>query len=75
MLVRLTEVLRPIGTGRGDVGILRATYAQATQVHDALRDAGVPIVMLDRYSGRVSDAVRVGTVQRAKELEFRTDAA
>lgn len=71
MLARLTEVLRLVGTERGDVGILTATNAQATQVHDALRDADVPVVMLDRYSGKVSDAVRVGTVKRAKGLEFK----
>jgi superfamily I DNA/RNA helicase len=71
MLERLAEVLRLIGTGYGDVGILMATNRQADDVQGVLRDAGIPVIMLDAYSGRTSDAVRVGTVKRAKGLEFK----
>lgn len=71
MLERLAEVLRLIGTGHGDVGILTATNRQADDVQGVLRDAGIPVIMLDEYSGRTSDAVRVGTVKRAKGLEFK----
>ncbi|MFJ4220795.1 3'-5' exonuclease [Curtobacterium luteum] len=71
MIARLREVLRLIGTGYGDVGILTATNRQADDVRSVLREAGVPVVMLDEYSGRTSDAVRVGTVKRAKGLEFK----
>jgi len=71
MLQRLAEVLRLIGTGLGDVGILTATNRQADDVHAALRGAGIPVIMLDEYTGRTSDAVRVGTVKRAKGLEFK----
>ncbi|MBA8989915.1 hypothetical protein FHW23_001161 [Curtobacterium pusillum] len=41
MLLRLSEVLRLIGTGHGDVGILTATNRQADDVRAVLRDAGV----------------------------------
>ncbi|MDR6171148.1 UvrD-helicase domain-containing protein [Curtobacterium sp. SORGH_AS_0776] len=71
MVARLSEVLRLIGTGHGDVGILTATKRQADDVRGVLRDAGIPVIMLDEYSGRTSDAVRVGTVKRAKGLEFK----
>ncbi|MCT9620874.1 nuclease-related domain-containing DEAD/DEAH box helicase [Curtobacterium sp. C2H10] len=71
MIARLSEVLRLIGTGHGDVGILTATNRQADDVRGVLRDAGIPVIMLDEYSGRTSDAVRVGTVKRAKGLEFK----
>ncbi|GAA3339126.1 hypothetical protein GCM10017714_13350 [Curtobacterium pusillum] len=71
MLARLSEVLRLIGTGHGDVGILTATNRQADDVRAVLRAAGVPVVMLDEYSGRTTDAVRLGTVKRAKGLEFK----
>ena len=71
MVARLSEVLRLIGTGHGDVGILTATKRQADDVRGILRDAGIPVIMLDEYSGRTSDAVRVGTVKRAKGLEFK----
>ncbi|WJY01963.1 3'-5' exonuclease [Curtobacterium sp. 458] len=71
MVERLREVLRLIGTGHGDVGILTATKRQADDVRSVLRDAGVPVIMLDEYSGRTSNAVRVGTVKREKGLEFK----
>ncbi len=71
MVERLREVLHLIGTGHGDVGILTATNRQADDVRGILREAGVPVIMLDEYSGRTSDAVRVGTVKRAKGLEFK----
>ncbi|WP_336697143.1 nuclease-related domain-containing DEAD/DEAH box helicase [Curtobacterium sp. USHLN213] len=71
MIERLSEVLRLIGTGHGDVGILTATKRQADDVRGVLREAGIPVIMLDEYSGRTSDAVRVGTVKRAKGLEFK----
>ncbi|MFJ2980737.1 UvrD-helicase domain-containing protein [Curtobacterium sp. NPDC087082] len=71
MLQRLTDVLRLIGTGHGDVGILTATKRQADDVRGVLLDAGIPVIMLNEYSGRTSDAVRVGTVKRAKGLEFK----
>ncbi|WP_434770534.1 hypothetical protein [Curtobacterium flaccumfaciens] len=71
MLDRLTEVLRLVGTGHGDVGILTATNRQADDVMGALGSAGIPSVSLQKYSGRSSDAVRVGTVKRAKGLDFK----
>ncbi|MCA5924862.1 nuclease-related domain-containing DEAD/DEAH box helicase [Curtobacterium oceanosedimentum] len=71
MLDRLAEVLRLVGTGHGDVGILTATNRQANDVMEALGRAGIPTVSLQQYAGRTSDAVRVGTVKRAKGLEFK----
>ncbi|WP_031272744.1 3'-5' exonuclease, partial [Curtobacterium sp. B8] len=71
MLARLTEVLRLVGTSRGDVGILTATNPQADDVMTVLRAAGVPFVSLKDYSGKAVDAVKVGTVKRAKGLEFK----
>jgi len=37
----------------------------------ALNTAGIPTVELTAYSGRSVDAVKVGTVHRAKGLEFK----
>ncbi len=71
MLDRLTKVIRLVGTGHGDIGILTATNRQANDVIEALGRAGVPTVSLQQYAGRTSDAVRVGTVKRAKGLEFK----
>lgn len=71
MLGRLTEVLRLVGTSHGDVGILTATNRQADDVMTVLRAAGVSFVSLKDYGGNAVDAVKVGTVKRAKGLEFK----
>jgi superfamily I DNA/RNA helicase len=65
------EVLRLVGTGHGDVGILTATNPQADKVMGLLADAGVPTVSLKNYAGKSSDMIRVGTIKRAKGLEFK----
>ncbi len=38
---------------------------------DALRAAGVGVVMLTEYDGAPVDAIKVGTIKRAKGLEFK----
>ncbi|MFJ3383396.1 MULTISPECIES: UvrD-helicase domain-containing protein [unclassified Curtobacterium] len=71
LLARVEEVLRLVGTGRGDIGILTATNPQADKVMAALDAAGVASVSLENYAGKSSDRVRVGTIKRAKGLEFK----
>ncbi|MFJ3380303.1 UvrD-helicase domain-containing protein [Curtobacterium sp. NPDC090217] len=71
LLARVEEVLRLVGTGRGDVGILTATNPQADKVMAVLDVAGVPSVSPKHYAGKSSDRVRVGTIKRAKGLEFK----
>jgi len=46
MLARLNEVLRLVGTSRGDVRILTATKRLADDVMTVLRPAGVRFVSL-----------------------------
>lgn len=55
----------------GDLGVLTATNQQADEVTAASRAAGIPVVSLQRYDGRTVDAVKVGTIKRAKGLEFK----
>ncbi|PZE88908.1 nuclease [Curtobacterium sp. MCBD17_008] len=71
LLARVEQVLRLVGTGRGDVGILTATNPQADKVRALLGSAGVASVSLKDYAGKSSDQVRVGTIKRAKGLEFK----
>ncbi|MCS6524235.1 3'-5' exonuclease [Curtobacterium citreum] len=71
MVARIRQVLRLVGTGHGDVGVLTATNQHADEVSAALRAAGLPVVSLQRYDGRTVDAVKVGTIKRAKGLEFK----
>ena len=57
--------------GLGDIGVLAMTNWQVTDVVKALTAAGIPSINLDKYNGRPTDAVKVGTVHRAKGLEFK----
>lgn len=58
------------GTGFGDIGVLALYSWHAREAAEALQDAGIPIVELEKYDGRPVDAVKVGTITRAKGLEF-----
>jgi hypothetical protein len=70
-LVQHVLSMRAGGTGFGDVGVLALTNWQAVHMVKALNTAGIPTVELTQYSGRSVDAVKVGTVHRAKGLEFK----
>ncbi|APU16306.1 MULTISPECIES: UvrD-helicase domain-containing protein [Actinoalloteichus] len=54
----------------GDVAVLAATVAETRRMFRALADAGIAVSHLDRYDGTQTDTVKVGTVLRAKGLEF-----
>jgi hypothetical protein len=71
MLDRARAVLREVSTGLGDVGILCVTKAGARRAADAFRHVGAPVVMLEDYDGSPVEALKVGTIKRAKGLEFK----
>ena len=70
-VARVIEVTRHDGTSYGDVAVLCATHAAANSVAAALRGAYVPVQPLEDYIGTPADAVKVGTIKRAKGLEFK----
>lgn len=70
-LVRHVLAVGATGTGFGDVGVLALANWQAAQILKALNAAGIPTVELTAYDGRSTGAVKVGTVYRAKGLEFK----
>jgi superfamily I DNA/RNA helicase len=57
--------------GWGDVGVLCFTTWQVRDAVMLLRTAGIPVVELTDYDGSQTDAVKVGTIKRAKGLEFK----
>lgn len=59
------------GTGFGDMGVLALANWQAAHMIKTLNAAGIPTIELTQYDGRARDAVKVGTVHRAKGLEFK----
>lgn len=66
---RLREDAR-LGLPAGGAAVLCRTTAEAGRLLAFLRGEGVPVLALDVYDGTPVDAVKVGTVKRAKGLEF-----
>jgi hypothetical protein len=58
-------------TGYGDIGVLALYAWHAREAADALEAAGIPIIQLEKYDGTPTNAVKFGTIKRAKGLEFK----
>lgn len=71
MISRVRAVTKDIGTGIGDVAVLCITRRSAMEATTALLAAGLPVINLEEYSGVPIDAIKVGTIKRAKGLEFK----
>lgn len=54
----------------GDIGVLALHAWHAQEAAEALEGAGIPTIDLADDDGTPVDAVRVGTIKRAKGLEF-----
>jgi hypothetical protein len=68
---RVREMVAAGGAAFGDIGILSLTTFGVRAAVDALRKANIPVIELNRYNGKAVDAVKIGTVKRAKGLEFK----
>ncbi len=71
LVAHVRAVTREIGTGVGDVAVLCISRYAARDAARALEEAGFPVVDLEKYTGVPVDAVKVGTIKRAKGLEFK----
>jgi hypothetical protein len=71
VLARVSASLSLVGTGLGDIGVLTRTNAQADRFAALLKAAGLRVVSLKNYDGIPVDAIKVGTIKRAKGLEFK----
>jgi len=70
----LVKHIQAVTTGSvsyGDIGVLAMNNWQVADVVKALSAAGIPSIELTKYNGRPTNAVKVGTVYRAKGLEFK----
>ena len=70
-LVAHVRSLVASGVDAGDVGVLTATNRDAHALATALRATGYGVVELKSYSGSTAPLVKVGTIKRAKGLEFK----
>jgi hypothetical protein len=68
---RVRAMLDRSDTTYGDIGILALTTFGVRAAVESLRKANIPVIELTNYNGRPVDAVKVGTVKRAKGLEFK----
>jgi hypothetical protein len=59
------------GVSGGDIAVLTHTNFVASEVLASLAAAHIPAVSLADYDGRTSSSVKVGTIKRAKGLEFK----
>ncbi|WP_243882960.1 nuclease-related domain-containing DEAD/DEAH box helicase [Cellulomonas dongxiuzhuiae] len=71
MVLRVHEVVAEVGTNFGDVGVLSLSRRGVEAATEALKKAGVPVVNLEKYDGVPVNRVKVGTIKRAKGLEFK----
>jgi hypothetical protein len=58
-------------TSLGDIGVLALYTWHAAEAAAALAEAGIPTIQLEKYDGYPVNAVKVGTIKRAKGLEFK----
>ncbi len=71
LVERIHRVTTEIGTTVGDVAVLCISRWAARDASRALEEAGIPVVDLEKYDGVPIEAVKVGTIKRAKGLEFK----
>jgi hypothetical protein len=70
-LVEHVRSLLTSGTRLGDIGILTPTTWAVGDVSQALTSAGLRSIELVKYDGKPVDAIKIGTIKRAKGLEFK----
>ncbi|MFE7801185.1 hypothetical protein [Nocardia sp. NPDC057440] len=66
----LVDAVRTCGKQLSDIAVLTITRTMAERLAGALEAVGIPICLLENYDGTSCDAVKVGTIHRAKGLDF-----
>ena len=70
-IAQIRAITSSVGTDLGDVAVLALDKHSLQPTLRALEKAGIPTVELEQYKGERVDAVKVGTIKRAKGLEFK----
>lgn len=70
-LVEHVKTLISSGIRPGDIGILTHTKYAVTDICTLLTAAGIQWIDLVNYNGSPMDVVKIGTIKRAKGLEFK----
>jgi hypothetical protein len=70
LLAHLDNLTATHHARHGDTAVLVATNAEARHWRRTLATAGIPAILLTDYDGRTVDAVKIGTFERGKGLDF-----
>lgn len=68
---RLRDLVDRRAVSYGDAAVCAATNQQVAEVRALLEETGIPTQPLDRYEGKPTNQVKLGTHHRAKGLEFK----
>lgn len=66
----LVDAIARLGARPAHVAVVTRTNIEANRFLRVLKDAGLPTQLLEDYDGGFREAVKIGTVQRVKGLEF-----
>ncbi|UFS94846.1 macro domain-containing protein [Nocardia huaxiensis] len=67
---RLVQLINESGFDWADIAVITATLSEADRLQRVLDEAGVPTLSLEKFDGARERAVKVGTVRRAKGVDF-----
>jgi superfamily I DNA/RNA helicase len=70
LLAHLDDLTTTENARHGDTAVLVASNDEARRWHRVLTTAGIPAILLTDYDGRTIDAVKIGTFERGKGLDF-----
>jgi len=71
LVARVRELLATPGVHPGDIAVLTMRSRDVSSLLRLLSASGVPALDLAKYDGRMSTVLKVGTIKRAKGLEFK----
>ncbi|WP_067569358.1 type II toxin-antitoxin system antitoxin DNA ADP-ribosyl glycohydrolase DarG [Nocardia acidivorans] len=67
---RLVEAITDSGYAWTEIAVITATLDEAEYLQQVLDYASIPTLSLEKFDGTPQNAVKVGTVRRAKGVEF-----
>ncbi|MFD6107687.1 3'-5' exonuclease, partial [Nocardia salmonicida] len=64
------QAVEECGVPPGDIAVIVDTHKDAKHLREVLQVAGLPTMPLDDYDGTQLKEIKVGTVHRAKGMDF-----
>jgi superfamily I DNA/RNA helicase len=67
----LADAVATLPVPRGRTALIVFDHRSLHRCTAILRQAGIPLIPLDQYTGEPDDTIKIGTVHRAKGLDFQ----